>query len=573
MKKIGIILRLILSFSIISIISIFFIFLLYNIYTRGEGKVYDLPVYIFVSLLIYKNFIPIIIALSVYSAFFKGYYLPGLQISRIIAVPIALIVVLTAFFTFYDYFLADKLVSALNEYNINKDYRHFNQYKFSLKENEYQRAKQEFDAGNLNNAEEFARNALIYDRNDGNILLLLKDIENKKNELEELQDSDRAAYVNNLLSQGSRAFSLSNYTLANRYYTDVLKIDRYNPLAIYYLNKISIIQNNKPLYIGKNFYESLAYGKLADTIELYRNGNFWKAYSSISNLYVNYPNINEIKTYYSLIVDNINRYDFFIDRAQEIRKFFVDDYYSITNTTMLENNGITLMLNNNTMLCALYSIFFGESLYLYDVSIINLDNQLKATNKAIYKYGKITDSFNNVGMKNIILKAKFNDLNNTYDNNNTNENIITINMSDSAIKNIKYYTYRVLAYTGIKDIISLKSELPLFGYSDGLVINVLFKKILYPIYYLLLFIIIAYLSFRYNIYMKKDVSFGIISNLIGIIGTILFVLLYNIVLDYVSAHMLMILGINVSIIIMLVFAFVMILALLLQMSRINKYVK
>ncbi|WP_157150050.1 M48 family metallopeptidase [Brachyspira sp. SAP_772] len=573
MKKIGIILRLILSFSIISIISIFFIFLLYNIYTRGEGKVYDLPVYILISLLIYKNFIPFIIALSVYSAFFKGYYLPGLQISRIIAIPIALIVVLTTFFGFYDYFLIDKLVYALKEYNTNKDYRYFNQYKSSLKENEYQMAKYEFDNGNLNEAEKLARNALIYDRNDGNILLLLKDIENKKNELEELANTDRATYVNNLLSQGSRAFSLSNYTLANRYYNDVLKIDRHNPIAIYYLNKIGIIQNNKPAYIGNNFYDSLTYGKLADTIELYRNGDFWKAYSSISNLFVNYPDINEISTYYSLIVDSIDRYDFFIDRAQEIRKFFIEDYYSITNTTMLENNGITLMLNNNTMLCALYSIFLRESLYLYDVSIINLDNELKATNKVIYKYGKITDSYNAPNMKNIILKAKFNPVNNTYNNNNITENIIPINMSDSAMKNIKYYTYIVLSYTGFKDIMSLKTELPLFGYSNDLVINVLFKKILSPIYYLLLFIIIAYFSFRYNIYVKKDASIGFTANLIGIIGTILFVLLYIIVLNYINTHILMVLGINISIIIMLSFAVIMILLFLLQMSRINKYVK
>ena len=572
MKKIGIVLRLILSFSIISIISIFFIFLLYNIYTRGEGKVYDLIVYLLSSLLIYKNFIPFIIALSVYWAFFRGYYLPGLSISRIIAVPIALVVVLTAFFTFYDYFLADKLIYELKDYNVNIDYIFFNKYKLSLKEAEYQRAKQEFDAGNLETAENFARNALIYDRNDGNILLLLKDIENKKNELEEIQNTDRVTYVNNLLSQGSRAFSLSNYTLANRYYNDVLKMDRYNPLAIYYLNKISIIQNNKPRYIGKNFYESSAYGRLADTIELYRNGNFWRAYNSISNLYINYPDINEIKTYYSLIVDSINRYDFFIDRAREVRRFFIDDYYSITNTTMLENNGITLMLNNNTtMLSALYSIFFGESLYLYDISIINLDKDLKITNQVIYKYGKITDSFNNSDTKNVILKAKFNDKNETYDNNNTNEYIIPINISDSTIRNIKDYPYRVLGDTGIKDIISLKSELPLFGYSNERTTNVLFKKILLPFYYLILFIAIAYLSFRYNIYTKN--TSGFTANVIGIIGTILLVLLYNVVINYISTHILTILGFNVSIIIMLVFAVIMILALLLQMSRINKYVK
>ena len=571
MKKIGIILRLILSFSIISIISIFFIFLLYNIYTRGEGKVYDLIVYILTSLIIYKNFIPFIIALSVYSAFFKGYYLPGLSISRIIAIPIALIIVLTAFFTFYDYFLTDKLISVLKEYNINKDYIYFNQYKISLKENEYQKAKQEFDAGNLDNAEIFARNALVYDKNDGNILLLLKDIENKKTELEIIQDADKASYINNLLSQGSRAFSISNYTLANRYYTDILKIDRYNPLAIYYLNKIGIIQNNKPTYVGKNFYESLAYGKLADTIALYRNGNFWKAYSSISNLYINYPNINEIKTYYSLIVDSIDRYNFFIDRAKEIKKFFIDDYYSLTNTTMLENNGITLMINNNTMISALYSIFFRDSLYLYDIYIIDLDKELKVTNKIMYKYGKIADSFNNPNTKNIILKAKFDNIKGIYDNSNTNENIIPINISDSTIKNIKDYPFRVLSDTGLRDIISLKSELPLFGYSNARTIDVLFKKILSPIYCLLLFIIIAYLSFRYNIYTRNTA--GVMVNIIGVVGSILFVLIYIMFINYISTHILRILGFNVSIIIMLGFAAMMILALLLQMSRINKYVK
>ena len=64
--------RLILNFLIMSIIGIAVILIIYVLYSRGEGRDYSLFTYMLISLIFYKTYMPYIISLSVYFAFFKA---------------------------------------------------------------------------------------------------------------------------------------------------------------------------------------------------------------------------------------------------------------------------------------------------------------------------------------------------------------------------------------------------------------------------------------------------------------------------------------------------------------------
>ncbi len=90
-KEHNITLSIILSFLMLSIISIIAILIIYVLYTKGENRNYSLTTYILYSLIFYKNYMPYIISLSVYLSFFKSKYLYQESISKVIAVPIAVI--------------------------------------------------------------------------------------------------------------------------------------------------------------------------------------------------------------------------------------------------------------------------------------------------------------------------------------------------------------------------------------------------------------------------------------------------------------------------------------------------
>lgn len=191
---------------------------------------------------------------------------------------------------------------------------------------------------------------------------------------------------------GSRAYSYSNYNEANKYFERILNIDRYNPLALYYLNRISIAQNNKPKYLGNTTEELYAYKKLAEVINLYEAGRLWEAYDEILSLYAEVPNIGEVNNYYSIITESINNYDFFIEEAFEVKNVFIDNANSLENNSITEHNGLNLMIDKNTMLSSVNSIYFKGNLYMFDISIIKLDNNSKILNIQNYKYGKLVET-------------------------------------------------------------------------------------------------------------------------------------------------------------------------------------
>ena len=567
--------RLILNFIIMSIIGIFLILIFYVVYSKIYAKEHSLISYIFTSLILYKYIIPYIIALSIYFAFFKGSYIEGgINLSKTIATPLATVLILILFYALYDYYLLDELVYKLKEHNINKDYRVFMQYEAELKNKDYEMAREELLKGNLDNSYKLARRALFYEGDNGNILLLLKSIQKEKNELYDIQNKDKIENINKLMQLGSRAYSYSNYNEANKYFERILNIDRYNSLALYYLNRISIAQNNKPKYLGNTTEELYAYKKLAEVINLYEAGRLWEAYDEILSLYAEAPNIGEVNNYYSIITESINNYDFFIEEAFEVKNVFIDNANSLENNSITEHNGLNLMIDKNTMLSSVNSIYFKGNLYMFDISIIKLDNNSKILNIQNYKYGKLVETLhpNTNNIKNIILKAPLDTSKKNYAIGDTNFTIIPIAISSSAVESVKNYTEMILDYINLPKLISLKNEIPKFGYSNAPINLIIFKKIISPILYLLLFLIIAYNSFKF----REEVYYegtSLVAKFIGIIGTLTITLIYSVFISYISDILVKFSNMVINIAVVYAISLAIILIMLLQISRIPKNVE
>ena len=575
-NKTNILKRLILSFIMLSVICIVLILIFYVIYSKADGKEYSLIAYILTSLILYKYSVPYIIALCVYFAFFKAVYSDeeSENLSKIIAAPITAILGMILFYTLYDYYLLDALANRLKEHNSNKDYQVFLQYEFELKNKTYEEAREELSKGNLDNAYNLARKSLFYEGDNGNILLLLKSIQKEKEELDEIENEKEIENINNLIQMGSRAFAISDYGSATRYFERVLTIDRYNSLALYYLNRISIIQNSKPKYSGNTTEELYAYKKLSEIIALYEEGRLWKAYEEILPLYAEVPNITEVRNYYSIITDAINNYDFFIEEASEIRNVFIDNAGYLENNSLTKHKGLNLMLDKNTMLSSVNGLYFKNNLYIFDVSVIKLDDNSKILDMQSYKYGKLANTIytNTNNIKNIILKVPFDNNKKDYIYSDTNSVTIPISISSSAVETIKNYTDMILDYSSLSKLILMEKELPKFGYSSEPINLTIFKKSISPILYLLLFTIIAYYSFKFREEIHYEGA-NLTAKFIGIIGTISITLIYEILTDFMATVLIQFSNIVINIVLVYALSLAIILILLLQISRIPKNVK
>ena len=575
-NKTNILKRLILSFIILSIVCIVLILVFYVIYSKADGKEYSLIAYILTSLILYKYSVPYIIALSVYFAFFKGSYSDEEtdNLSKIIAFPITAILITVLFYTLYDYYLLDALAYRLKEHNSNRDYKVFLQYELELKNKIYENAREELSKGNLDNAYNLARKSLFYEGDNGNILLLLKSIQKEREELEEIENKREIENINNLIQMGSRAFSMADYNSATRYFEMVLTIDRYNSLALYYLNRISMAQNSKPKYSGNTTEELYAYRKLAEIITLYEEGRLWKAYEGILPLYAEVPNITEVRNYYYIITDAIDNYDFFLDKASEIKNVFIDNVGYLENNSLTENKGINLMLDKNTMLSSINGLYFKGNLYMFDVSVIKLDDNSQILDMQNYKYGKLAETIfqNTNNIKNIILKAPFDNNKKDYIYSDTDSTTIPISISSSAVESVKNYTDMILDYASLSKLILLKNELPKFGYSNEPINLIIFKKAISPILYLLLFVIIAYYSFKFREEIHYEGA-NLTTKFIGIIGTLSITMIYVILTDFIATVLIKFSNIVINIVLVYAVSLAIILIILLQISRIPKNVK
>lgn len=571
--------KLLFSFILLSVVSILFIFIYFLIHSKISGinfNIYSVSISFLQSLLLYIGIFSYILVLSVYFSFYNSGYSPTLVISKVVTYPICAILFLVIVYGFLTMIISSAVLREIESYSVLQEYVKYLDYENKLKIDSYEASQKALNAGNVSLAYEYATDALFYGPEDVNTLILLKNINEEKYRQYRQTHAKEVSNINRYITLGTRAYSLSNYNEASRYFNNILNIDKTNPLALYYLNKISIIQNGKPKYIGKTTEELETYGRLARAIELYEEGNLWGAYDIISDLYAKFPSQMEVKNYYLIIKESIGTYNFFIKDASRIKKIYVEDMPlpEMSSYSVLIQNGFNLMLDDNTLLHASSSVFFRGSFYMFDVALISINSDFEILNYSIFKYGKLVDAFTNssTSSRSIILKGKYNRITRSYDRNDLDENRIYVNINNSTVYALKNYNKLFLNYRSVKELLTWHYEFPRFGYSDVNVDGMLLKKLLSPIYLFLISLIIAYYSFRYRSSVINK-RLHIYHRLAGFIGTILVTLIAISVFNFFVNLASSMLPISIGAIIMTLLAVFTIFVYILQMSRISKDVR
>ena len=118
----------------------------------------------------------------------------------------------------------------------------------------------------------------------------------------------------------------------------------------------------------------------------------------------------------------------------------------------------------------------------------------------------------------------------------------------------------------------MRKEITKFGYSDKDINFELITKSIEPITSLLLFVIIAYYSFRFRMSTCTD-YFHIYNRVTGVVGTLLLSLVFKVIVSYISMLLVMVSQITLSVIIIIVIALILILIVLFQMARIPRDVR
>lgn len=576
-KNYSITARLLFSFILLSLIGLVAIFAYFIIRFRVDtSSINNISISFLRALLLYSRLIPFALTLSVYFAFFYSNYTSTSTASKMVTSPLLATIFISVFYASMIMFFDSNILYEIENYNTSKEYEKYIEYENKLKNDAYNSATKAFDSGNLDLAFNYASESLFYSPEDVNVLILLKNIQEDKRRKYTETHAKEASNVSRYIALGTRAFSLSNYTESSRYFNNVLKIERTNPLALYYINKISLIQNGKPKYIGSTTGELQTYDRLSNAIGLYEKGNLWKAYDIISDLYAEYPSQTEVKNYYLIITESIRKYDFFMEDALRIKKVYVDETTKpmINDYSYLIKSGLNLMLDENTLLHASKSVFFRDNLYMFDVSLVNINQDFAIETYAVFKYGKLANSFTNdlSPIKNIILKGRYDANTGKYDTSNINENTIPVRIDNTTVYALKNYNKLSLDYRNIKELFVWHYEFPRFGYSNTNVDIMMLKKIIAPFYLVLLSFIIAYYSFRYRVSIL-DKKMHIYHRFIGFVGTLFLTLICFIFFNSVINVMFSILPMLINLVLIISVFLIVIFIYVLQMSRISKDVK
>lgn len=530
MRQFSPILKLTLSFFILTFITLISIFLYnyVNISKLGVGvpSFNNVHVYFFTSVLIYVKFLPYIMALSILYTFTTFSNTAGsIRISSILMYPISFIILIMLIFAFFNISLYTIFSNATIDYNIAENYSYYLNYKNKIKNELLDNA---LASNNYEEAYKELYSLLYYAPYDRSTVSLIKKIEQLKISSMTKSEKEEQALMESNLNLGIKYFSVGNYKDASTYFMNVLDVDKSHDLALYYLNRISIIEDNVYLYNSSITSSIEVYDELAYAISLYQNEDYMNAYDSIVKLYIEYPEQSEVKNYYALITDAVRKNNFFIADIESIEQAYM-------NTKAIKN-GFDIIINNSLFLSVGDSVYSDNQYYLFDVLLTEYDESMKNKRSVFYKYAKINSITEN--RKEIILKGLYKADKKTYsidDREFVDE--IFINIKDSSLNILRYKSISYLEDKSVIDIINWKNDINNIGYSDNSTNAYILDKLLLPIYVLLVSIVIAYYSLRYRKTLTK--KFHFVHRIFGLFGIILFtfiLLLFFKLLTQVFSH-------------------------------------
>ena len=562
MRRLNTISKTILSFFILTFIALVVIFIYnsrgYLFLNIGAISFQNINVYVLTSVHMYMDFLPYILSLSVYYIFSNYSGDNTRSISSVLVFPVSFFMLIIFCYAVFNIFLYSNFSNALLEYNRGKDYKNYIVYQNNIKNEIYRNIENALANNNYEIAYKEVYSLLYYEPYSQDTVGLIKKIEESKNSNITIDEQSIKNQISNNLELGIKYFSSENYKMADPYFLNVLELDPSHELALYYLNRISILETGIRLY-NLNPTSSLEiHDKLSNAISLYQSRHYLDAYAAILQLYIEYPKKTEVKNYYTLITDAIRENNFFIDDAKRIENVYVD------NKVM--KNGFDIMLNQNMFLNVGDSVYFKDEYYLFDIILTDYDKSIGSSRSVFYKYGKINDIGEN--KKEIILKGLYNLNTKTYNMNDRDfADKIFIDVKNSSIEILRYKSSDYLKDKSLVDIINWKSDINKIGYSDNTADNYFLQKLLSPLYLVLFLVILSYYSLRYR--KTLTLNFHFFHKVFGFLGVILFTFTAMLLFNLLIKMAIYFADIYIAALVLAISFLILILMYMMQLSRIN----
>lgn len=552
--------KLIISFFLLSFTTVLSWFVFYNIYVRsislpvvlGNFSLFGLRAFFS-----YFDTLPYVAGISVYYAFSSYFSTINHEgISRVVTKPLAVISSIVLFYIFISFFISPYIISTLKRYTRDLYSIEYKNYKNNLKNEAFNNAKIALDNNDIKKAYSFAAEALHNMPNDFEIINLMKEIKQAKTDYLFTNQSSLQSKIESNLTNGVKEFSHKNYDTAMKYFREVLKFDEDNGLALFYINKISINQKNAgAIYKGKTASDVKIYDSLSKAITYLNEKNYWSAYNIIYDLYAKYPTEIEVRNYNSIISDAINKNDFFISDSIAIKVAFLDKNKQL-------QTGFNILLNDDRLMHIGSSLFFMDSFYIFDVIIVSL----KDSSYSMYKYGKLLPISDD--RKELILKGRFDFNTKTHNSDDyVSTRGIFINVSDDTINMLRDKDNTYLQYKSFRNILNWHNELSSIGYSTKASNYGILYKLISPMYFAFLLLILAYYSLRFRISLTAQ--FHIYHRVIGIVGTFLLIYFSNSLFLILVQSFSILSNLFISTISLFTIFLILILFYTLQLARIN----
>ena len=556
--------KLILSFFLLSFTTVLSWFVFYNIYASSislPAILNNFGLFGLRTLFSYFDTLPYIAGISVYYAFSSYSSTINHQgISKVVKKPVGVISSMVLFYILMSFFISPYMINGLKNYTRDLYNTEYKNYKNKLKNEAFDNAQIALENNNLKKAYSFAAEALHNMPNDFEIINLMKEIKQMEVDYFFTNQSSSQAKIKSNLADGIEAFSYKNYDSAIKSFRKVLKLDKANGLALFYMNKISINQKNAgAIYKGKTASDVKIYDSLSKAITYLNEKNYWPAYNIIYDLYAKYPTEIEVRNYNSIISDAINKNDFFISDSIAIKTEFLD------NNKLLAT-GFNILLNDDTLMHVGSSLFFMNSFYIFDVIIVSLKKPFNPSDYSIYKYGKLLSVSDD--RKELILKGKYDFKTKIYNSDDyVSTRSIFINISDDTVNILRDKDNTYLQYKSFDDILDWHNQLSAIGYSTRASNYGILYKLISPMYFALLLIILAYYSLRFRIGLTAQ--FHIYHRAIGMVGTFLLIYFLDKLFSILVNSFSILSNLFISTISLFVIFLILILFYILQLARIN----
>lgn len=503
--------------------------------------------FLIVGIISYFTFLPYIMALSCYRAYFYHKDNPYDTIKSVTQKTVIATTVIIVFYGLFIVFFSSILLDTMYNLFLANKYKKYFEYEKNAQNILLAEGREAFYKSDFDLANEIAKEALFNNPNDSDVMIFIRDIRNTESKYMSQFATREEQIEEENINIGVKYFVEKDYKKAEASFLRVLSINKENEIAKYYLNQIAVATGSGiDKYKGIGNVGIKVYDRMSLAITYYNDGNYLQAYNIFSDLYSKYPENTEIFNYYRLVLEQIRKTNFFIEDVEKIyemsiwtnsiaersiekiNKNFANAlvFYDIIEYS---DNCQIIKIDNNKYIYTSIRTFFDD-IYFFDTVIVDVARNYDNMTYEKYRFGKLVKNPN--GGYNIILKAKYSNIGGDISYNVNNEEYNSDIYLDVNMRTLEILKeYNTIKYRPLSDLIILLRDMPKIGYSKSAIMFLFVKKIFSPLIMLLICVIVSYYSFKY----RTLGSAHIYHRIVGFLGTIVFAYFITAIFNFILA--------------------------------------